>query len=69
MLRTANNKRKPEHMHETMSHGPQLHIWGCFSSNGVRLLKWIECSMDAKLYQASIVNDIDVFVLRSGYQN
>ena len=30
VLRTANNKGKPEHMHETMSHGPQLHVWGCF---------------------------------------
>ena len=43
-----------------MSHGPQLHVLGCFSSNGVELLKRIECSMDPKLYQASIVNDIDV---------
>ena len=54
VLRTENNKGKPENMHETMSHGPQLHVWGCFSSNGIGLLKRIECSMDAKLYQASI---------------
>ena len=32
-----------------------------FFSNDVGLLKRIECPMDAKLYQASIVNDIDVF--------
>ena len=38
----------------------KLHVWGCFSWNDVGLLKRIECSMDAKLYQASIVNDIDV---------
>jgi len=44
----------------TMSHGPQQHVWGCFSLNGVGLQKRIECSMDAKLYQAIIVNDIDV---------
>ena len=32
----------------------------CFSLNGVSLLKRIEGSMDAKLYQKSILNDIDV---------
>ena len=55
VLRTSNNKGKPEHMHETICHGPQLHVWGYFSSNGVGLLKRIECSMDDIL-----VNDIDV---------
>jgi len=39
MLRTVNNKGKPDHMQKTMSHGTQLHVWGCFSSNGVELLK------------------------------
>ena len=60
MLLTVNNKGKPKHMLETMSHGPQLNVWGCFSSNCVELLKRIKGSMDSKLYQASIVKDIDV---------
>lgn len=60
VLRTANDKGKPGNIQQTMSHGPKIHVWGCFSSNGVGLLKKIEGSMDAKLYQRSIVNDINV---------
>ena len=47
-------------MYKTMSHLPQIHVWGYFSSSGVGLVKMIEFSMDSKLYQTSIVNDIDV---------
>jgi len=47
-------------MHQTMSHGSHIHVWGCFSSNGVDLLKRIEGFMEPKLYQAIIVNDIVV---------
>jgi len=45
-----------------MSHGPLIHVLGCFSSNGQGLLKRIDGSMDEKLYQTRIVNDIDVVV-------
>jgi len=60
VLRTADQRYKPGITHQTMSHGPKIHVWGCFSSNGVGLLKLIDGSMDAKLYQLSIINDIDV---------
>jgi len=30
MLRTANDKGKPIHMHQTMSHAPQIHIYDAF---------------------------------------
>ena len=48
VLLTANDKGKPAHMHQTMSCGPKIHVCGCFSSNGVGLLKRIEGSMGAK---------------------
>ena len=60
VLRTANDKGKPAHMHQTMSHRPQIHVLACFSSNRVGLLKRIEGFMDAESYQTSIVNNIDV---------
>ena len=31
VLQTANDKGKPAHMHQTMSHGPQIHVWDAFS--------------------------------------
>ena len=42
-------------------HGPKIHTWGCFSSNGVGLLKRVIVSMNAKKYQKDIINDIVAF--------
>ena len=43
-----------------MSHGAKVHVWGCFSANGVGLLRKVEGSMNAQMYQETIIHDIDI---------
>ena len=44
----------------TLKHSPQVHVWGCFSSNGVGLIKRISGHVNAQKYTENIINDIDV---------
>lgn len=58
--RTRNERLKLGNIHETMSHGAKVHVWGCFSANGVGLLRKVEGSMNAQMYQETIIHDIDI---------
>jgi transposase len=45
---------------KVMQHGPQVHVWGCFSKFGVGVLKRINGNLNAEKYQKEIINDIDI---------
>lgn len=58
--RTASEKSNPAFNHPVMGHGPSIHVWGCFNSNGVGLLKRIYVNMNAERYQKDILHDLDI---------
>ena len=58
--RTSDERRNPTYFQPVMRHGPSIHVWGCFNSNGVGLLKRIVGNMNAEKYQKEILHDINV---------
>ena len=49
----------PACTNKVVQHSPQVLVWGCFSRNGVGLLKRIDSTLNAKRYQKEIIHDID----------
>lgn len=58
--RTALEKYNPVFNQPVMGHGPSIHVWGCFNSNGVGILKRINGNMNAERYEKEILHDIDI---------
>jgi len=58
--RTSAERNKPALFQPVMRHGPKIHVWGCFSSNGVGILKRISGTMNAEQYQRNILKDINI---------
>lgn len=58
--RTSLENCNPTFIQPVMRHGPKVHVWGCFNSNGVGLLKRINGNMNAEKYQKEILHDIDI---------
>lgn len=58
--RTSRERYKPAFIQPVMQHGPCIHVWGCFNSNGVGLLKRINGNMNAEKYQKEILHDINI---------
>ena len=58
--RTSLERNNAAFIQPVMRHGPHIHVWGCFNSNGVGLLKRINGNMNAEKYQKDILHDIDI---------
>ena len=45
---------------KVIGHDTQVHVWGCFSRNGVGNLKRIQGNMNSIVYQYILTNEIDL---------
>jgi len=53
-------KYSPICTRKLIGHGTQVHVWGCFSRNGVGILKRIQGNMILTVYQDMLTNEIDL---------
>ena len=61
MIRRFDNERiNPKVTNKVLQHGPQVHVWGAFSRNGVGMIKRVDGILNAEKYQRHIINDMDV---------
>lgn len=58
--RMSHEKYRPYCIQRTAKHGPQIHVWGCFSVHGVGVLKRLKEHVNADYYINHVVNDIDI---------
>jgi len=58
--RTSKEKYNCTLTQSVMRHLPKIHVWGCFISQGVRLLKIIHGNKNAAKYQEEILHDAHI---------